>query len=222
MDFGLTVAASRVLGSLVEKEITTPEYYPLSLNALSNACNQRSNRNPVMDLDEDAVRTALTELEDKGMVAAARGSDARVSKYEHQLQERFNLRRGEMALMCVLLLRGAQTPGELRSRSERMHSFAELEDVQATLQRLMERDLPLARALPREPGTKEVRYVELLSATGVKGTAASPQQDEAGVLARGRPDESALEAHLLKLEEEVRELRTRLNALEQKLEPLLA
>ena len=159
----LTVAEARVLGSLVEKEVTTPDYYPLSLNALINACNQRSNREPVMDLDEDTVRLALRRLEDKQLGGRARNADSRVTKYEHWLGEAFNFSRAETALMCVLLLRGPQTPGELRGRTERMHRFEELTDVAAGLQKLMEREPSLVAVLPRQPGTKESRYAHLLS-----------------------------------------------------------
>jgi len=159
----LTRAEARVLGCLIEKEITTPEYYPLSLNALINACNQRSNREPVMDLDEEAVRQAVHGLEDDGLAGRARSADGRVTKYEHWLGEAFNFSRAETALMCVLLLRGPQTPGELRGRTERMHRFEEISDVLAGLQKLMEREPPLAVILPRQPGTKEARYAHLLS-----------------------------------------------------------
>ena len=140
----LTAAEARVLGALVEKEVTTPDYYPLSLNALINACNQRSNREPIMDLDEDAVRQALHGLEDMRLGGRARSSDGRVTKYEHWLGEAFNFSRAETALLCVLLLRGPQTPGELRGRTERMHRFDELTDVAAGLQKLMEREPSLA------------------------------------------------------------------------------
>src|SRR5580704_9833314 len=155
--------AARVLGSLVEKEITTPEYYPLSMNALANACNQKNNREPVTNLDEDEIRQALHQLEDDGLAGAARGTESRVSKYEHHMQEVFNFTRGEIAVMCVLLLRGPQTPGELRGRGERMHRFEELSEVQSTLQRLMQREPPLVKVLPRQPGTKEARYAHLFS-----------------------------------------------------------
>ncbi len=159
----LSPIAVRVLGSLVEKEITTPEYYPLSLNALANACNQKNNREPVTNLDEDELRQALHRLEDAGLAGAARGTESRVAKYEHHVQEVFNFTRGEIAVMCVLMLRGPQTPGELRGRTERMHRFEELSDVQSTLQRLMQREPPLVMVLPRQPGTKEARYAHLLS-----------------------------------------------------------
>src|ERR1700728_3702775 len=151
----LTPAEARVLGSLLEKEATTPDYYPLSLNALRNACNQRSNREPVTDLDEEAVRQALHRLEDMGLAGRARSADGRVAKYEHWLGEAYNFTRAETALICVLLLRGPQTPGELRGRTDRLHSFAELADVLAGLQKLSERTPPLVAVLPRQPGTKE-------------------------------------------------------------------
>jgi uncharacterized protein len=159
----LSTVAARVLGSLVEKEITTPEYYPLSLNALANACNQKNNREPVTHLEEDDIRQALHRLEDDGLAGPVRGTESRVTKYEHHVQEVFNFTRGEIAVMCVLLLRGPQTPGELRGRTERMHRFDELTDVQSTLQRLMQREPPLVKVLGRQPGTKEARYAHLLS-----------------------------------------------------------
>jgi uncharacterized protein YceH (UPF0502 family) len=153
----------RVLGSLIEKETTTPEYYPLSLNALVNACNQKSNRDPVMNLDEAAVRQALHSLDGQSLVRSVSASDSRVTKYEHRLQEAFNFYRHETAILCVLLLRGPQTPGELRTRTERMHPFDDLSAVQSSLQHLMKREPPLAKVLPRQPGTKESRYAHLLS-----------------------------------------------------------
>jgi uncharacterized protein YceH (UPF0502 family) len=153
----------RVLGSLIEKEITTPEYYPLSLNALVNACNQKSNRDPVMNLDEAAVRQALHSLDGQSLVRSVSASDSRVTKYEHRLQEAFNFYRHEIAILSVLLLRGPQTPGELRTRAERMHRFDDLSAVQSSLQHLMKREPPLVKVLPRQPGTKEARYAHLLS-----------------------------------------------------------
>ena len=158
----LTPTEARVLGALIEKEITTPEYYPLSLNALVNACNQKNNREPVMALDEVEVRQALHGLEDEHLAAPVRG-DGRVAKYEHHLQEVFNFTRAETAIICVLLLRGPQTPGELRGRTERMYKFDELSDVQTALQKLMAREPALVKVLPRQPGTKEARYAHLLS-----------------------------------------------------------
>jgi uncharacterized protein len=159
----LTQVEVRVLGSLIEKDITTPDYYPLSLNALVNACNQKNNRDPIMALDEDSVRQALGSLQEKRLAGPAGGADSRVTKYEHRLQEVFNFDRREIAVVCVLLLRGPQTPGELRGRSERMYRFETLDDVQSTIQRLHDRQPSLVRVLPRQPGTKESRYVHLFA-----------------------------------------------------------
>jgi uncharacterized protein YceH (UPF0502 family) len=162
MSYVLTEIEARVLGALIEKEITTPEYYPLSLNALVNACNQKSNRAPEMHLDDDAVLPALRTLEQKGLAGKGDNMDGRVKKYEHRLADAFNFTRPETAVLCELLLRGPQTPGELRSRAERMHHFDDLDSVNATLRHLIERDPPLAKLLPRQPGTKEARYTNLL------------------------------------------------------------
>ena len=151
-----------MLGCLVEKEITTPEYYPLSLNALVHACNQKSNREPLMNMEEDAVRQALRALSEQALTRSASG-DSRVAKYEHRLADTFNFTRPETAILCELLLRGPQTPGELRSRAERMHPFEDLSVVQSTLKHLMERNPPLVKLLPRQPGNKEARYAHLLS-----------------------------------------------------------
>lgn len=163
MNILLNEVECRILGSLLEKEATTPEYYPLSLNALVNACNQKSNRDPVMNLDETAVRQALRSLEGQSLIRSVSPADSRVTKYEHRLQEAFNFYRHEIAIICLLLLRGPQTSGELRSRSERMHSFDDLGAVQSSLQYLMKREPPLVKPLPRQPGTKETRYAHLLS-----------------------------------------------------------
>ena len=159
----LSEVETRVLGSLVEKELTTPDYYPLSLNALLNACNQKSNRDPVMNLNENSVSQALRSLDKEGLAGRADGMDNRVTKFEHRLQEAFNFDRREIAILCELLLRGPQTPGELRSRADRMHPFDDLGQVQSTLQRLAQREPPLVKMLPRQPGTKESRYAHLLS-----------------------------------------------------------
>src|SRR3984957_7196208 len=157
----------RVLGALIEKEIVTPENYPLSLNALVNACNQRSSRDPVMDLTEEEARQALHTLEDMGWTAVVR--DSRVAKYEHRVRTVLNLRRDETAVLCLLFLRGPQTPGELRARADRLYSFDGLEAVESTLTRLMAPAAegetamrPLAVMLPRQPGSREARYAHLL------------------------------------------------------------
>src|SRR5712692_4544969 len=200
MEFRLTETEVRVLGSLIEKDITTPEYYPLSLNALLNACNQKSNRDPVMQLDKDAVRDALEGLQAQRLAGPARGADSRVTKYEQRLQEVFNFTRPEIAVLCVLLLRGPQTPGELRGRAERMHRFETLEDVQSALQKLMQREPPLAKVLLRRPGTKESRYAHLLA--GDVGEMDAPVQFEVAAQRN-----SADAERVARLEQEVADLR---------------
>lgn len=203
----LTPVEARVLGCLIEKEITTPEYYPLSLNGLITACNQRSNREPVMDLDEEAVRQALHGLEDDGLAGRSRSGDAgRVTKYEHWLGEAFNFSRAETALMCVLLLRGPQTPGELRGRTERMHRFDELSDVTAGLQKLMEREPSLAVMLARQPGTKESRFAHLLSGPVESAALAPSGAAPAWTPAAGNPADQ--DGRLAQLEATVAQLKT--------------
>ncbi len=211
MEFRLTETEVRVLGSLIEKDITTPEYYPLSLNALVNACNQKTNRDPVMQLDEDAVRGALEGLQQQRMAGPARGADSRVTKYEQRLQEVFNFTRPEIAVLCVLLLRGPQTPGELRGRGERLHRFETLEDVQSALQKLMQREPPLAKVLRRQPGTKESRYAHLLAGDVVE--AEVPVQ--AGVAVERNPADAE---RIERLEEEVAELRREVSDVKDQLE----
>jgi uncharacterized protein len=209
MDIKITEAEVRVLGSLIEKDITTPEYYPMSLNALVNACNQKTNRDPVMQLDEDAVRDALDGLQQQRLAGPARGADSRVTKYEQRLQEVFNFTRAETAVLCVLLLRGPQTPGELRGRTERLHRFETLDDVQSALQKLMQREPPLAKVLPRQPGTKESRYAHLL-AGDVFETEMPPQ------VAASR--NAADTERIARLEEEVAELRRELSEVKDQME----
>ena len=159
----LTDREVRVLGALIEKEITTPDYYPLSLNALVNACNQKSNRNPVMALDEAAVREALDLLERKWLAGRGSTAESRVPKFSHRAQEVFNFDRRETAVLCELMLRGPQTLGELRAHAERMYRFDDLETLESTLQKLSERQPPLVKRLARVPGTKESRYAQLLA-----------------------------------------------------------
>jgi uncharacterized protein YceH (UPF0502 family) len=188
----------------------------LSLNALVNACNQKNNRDPVMTLDEDAVRDALSGLQSQRLAGPASGADSRVTKYEHRLQEVYNFTRGEIAVLCVLLLRGPQTPGELRGRTERMHRFEDLDQVQAALQHLMQREPPLAAVLPRQPGTKESRYAHLMSgdidltALEVAAPTSSPHTSSS-------PD-SHLRDRVAHLEQEVTELKSRLEDLSRQLD----
>jgi len=200
----------RVLGSLIEKDITTPDYYPLSLNALVNACNQKNNRDPVMTVDEGSVRDALNSLQEKRLAGPAGGADSRVTKYEHRLQEVFNFDRREIALVCVLLLRGPQTPGELSGRAERMYRFETLDDVQSGLQHLMDRRPPLVRVLSRQPGTKESRYTDLFSGEYVPETAAGPTHHSSDFRQTDSGDGqriASLEAAVASLKSEVGELK---------------
>jgi len=223
----LSASQARVLGALVEKEITTPDYYPLSLNALVNACNQLSNREPVMRLDEEEVRLALRRLEDQGLAGRARGADGRVTKYEHWLGEAFNFTRAETALICVLLLRGPQTPGELRGRTDRLHRFDEITDVLAGLQKLAEREPSLVAVLPRQPGTKESRYAHLLSGpvdTATPPFAASalatpPRATASTGLENAGGDPSA-EGRIVQLEASVAELQQKVADLNRRIDDL--
>jgi hypothetical protein len=227
----LTPIEIRVLGSLMEKEIATPENYPLSLNALVNACNQRSSRDPVLDLTEDEVLQALHALEDLGLISVVRS--ARVAKYEHCVRTVLNLRRDETALLCLLFLRGPQTPGELRSRADRLYSFDGLDAVESALARMIatpdaatdeassETHRPLAVVLPRQPGAREARYAHLLG-----GPVESPVRDSSaerlppralaevdrGLDAATETRLSALEAEVASLREAFAQLESRLNA----------
>ncbi len=214
----------RVLGALIEKEITTPENYPLSLNALLNACNQRSSRDPVLDLDEEQVRQALHALEEQGLTAPYR--DARVTKYEHRIRTVLNLRRDETALICLLLLRGPQTPGELRSRADRMFAFDDLAAVTAALDRLAARPAasapdpqatgPLVTLLPRQPGSREARYAHLLGDI----PAISSSQPTQSTPAADTPTLSRLEAEVADLRQTIQSLEQRIAQLESAKAPL--
>jgi len=206
----LTEIEARVLGSLIEKDITTPDYYPLSLNALVNACNQKNNREPVMTLDESNVRDALSTLQEKRLAGPASGADSRVTKYEHRLQEAFNFDRREIAIICVLLLRGPQTPGELRGRTDRMYHFDALDDVVSTLDRLAHRDPPLVAMLARQPGTKESRYAHLFCGE-------PPAVDVAREATPTQASGASTGERLAALEAEVTALRSELSDVQQQL-----
>jgi uncharacterized protein YceH (UPF0502 family) len=202
MDLQLEAAEARVLGSLMEKEVTTPEYYPLSLNGLVNACNQKSNREPVVSYDEDTVEQALEGLREKGLVLRVSGRESRVAKHEQRFTEKYNLGRREAAVICVLLLRGPQTVGELRGRTERLYTFDDLEAVESTLHRLGE--MEFVRQLPRQPGFKEQRYMHLLSGeVEMPVETVAPQVSE-----RRSPDSERIEA----LENALAELRREFEA----------
>jgi len=205
MDVILNAIELRVLGSLIEKELTTPEYYPLSLNGLVNACNQKSNRDPVLTLDEGEVTRALDSLRFK-QFALLSGAGGRVAKYRHALVEKFRFSPPELALLCELLVRGPQTVGELRTRAERMHQFSDLAEVEAVLDELMERSL--VTKLPRQPGRKEPRYCHLFA--GEPDLTALEQALPADPARfRGTQDSEKI----AKLEEDLSELRQEVSAL---------
>jgi uncharacterized protein len=211
MSMILTEVEARVLGALIEKEITTPEYYPLSLNALVNACNQKNNREPVTSLGEDEVAAAVQGLRDKQLAEPISYSGSRVVKYSHTLGEAFNLDRRETAILCVLLLRGPQTVGELRGRSERMHKFEDLNEVHWTLQRLAKREPAMAALLVRQPGTKEARYAHLLGgpvdAAGPGAIAAAHAEATVAAGPSDRERIAELEARMAEIANEMAELR---------------
>ncbi|MFY9556023.1 MAG: YceH family protein [Blastocatellia bacterium] len=209
MEQKLSPVEVRVLGSLIEKEVTTPEYYPLSLNALTNACNQTTNRDPVVSFDEKTVARALESLREKKLVWMVTGV-GRVPKYEHRFAEAFKLAEQELAVLCVLMLRGPQTVGEIRGRSGRLYEFKELEEVEMTLQSQINADPPLIAKLARQPGTKESRYAHLL--------AGEVHLEEREIAPRLEP--ATLEVlqeneRLARLEEEVSQVRGELAELKQ-------
>jgi uncharacterized protein YceH (UPF0502 family) len=215
MQLTLTPVEARVLGSLIEKEITTPEYYPLSFNALTNACNQKSNRDPAMQLEEDVIRKALNHLESQSLVRSI--AESRATKFEHRLQDVFNFYRPEVAIICELLLRGPQTPGELRTRASRMHPFEDLESVQSALQRLSKREPPLVTVLPRQPGTKEARYAHLLGDTSLP-TGAGDKPAGEGEISKTEPASasgSRSSGEIAALRHEVAQLRAELASLQE-------
>ncbi|HEX8494444.1 MAG TPA: YceH family protein [Pyrinomonadaceae bacterium] len=209
-EFLLNDVEVRVLGSLIEKQMTTPEYYPLTLNALTHACNQISNRDPVVAYDEKTVVRALESLREKNLAYIFYGSESRVPKYKHVVPEVLHLTPQQVALMCVLMLRGPQTVGELRGRTNRLYEFTELSEVEATLEELIRHELqPLVARLPRQPGRKESRYAHLLSGPiEVEAQEAAPRPEPARreVLAENEKI-ARLEAEVLTLRNEVAELR---------------
>jgi hypothetical protein len=203
MDIVLDDTEVRILGCLIEKEMTTPEYYPLSLNALTNACNQKSNRNPVVSCDENAVAHALDGLQEKGVARKTLTAGSRVPKYLHTVLARFDLSGQEMAILCELILRGPQTVGEIRPHAERMSRFGSLEEVEKILDGLMDHDPQLVMKLPREAGRKECRHIHLFSGgAGMEGTAYD-----------SLPEPVAAEGRICRLEEETTRLRTELEEL---------
>ena len=203
MDFTLDAEEVRILGSLLEKEITTPEYYPLSVNALLNACNQKSNRDPVVHWDEDTLDRALYMLREKGLLVSITGAGSRVPKYGHRISEKLNLGRRELAILCELMLRGPQTLGELRTRAERMHPFGDIAGVESVLDHMPE----LVTKLPRRPGEKEARYAHLLSG--------QPSVSAAASVSDAMPAPPPPASRLSALEVEVAEMRREIDDLKQ-------
>ncbi|MGJ5815345.1 YceH family protein [Paludibaculum fermentans] len=202
MSFDLDLVEARVLGCLAEKDLATPEYYPLSLNALTNACNQKSNREPVVSYDEVTVREGLCSLRDRGLTTFVSEAGSRVEKFRHRLNERFNFTRGELSVLTVLLLRGPQTPGELRQRTDRMHAFEDLDALTHTLEKLAARNPePVVRQLDRVPGMKESRWAHLLS-----GEPVLPAM-QAIEYVTAQPHGSPLQERVDQLEAELKSLR---------------
>lgn len=217
--FTLTPIESRVLGCLLEKERLTPENYPLSLNGLAAACNQSTNREPVTAYDSRTVETGVDSLREKKLATVVWGGGSRVQKYRHNLLDQFELDRGEVAVLCSLLLRGPETPGELRIRTERMHRFGTLEEVEACLSALAAEDVRLVRVLPVRPGQKEKRYVQLLSGEPAVSESAAQERMESSP----KPPEQesrveAVESGLSDLRKEVELLREELASFRKQFE----
>ena len=211
----------RILGALMEKQRTTPEYYPLTLNALTNACNQLSNREPVVSFDEKTVVRGLDSLREKKLVWVVSAAGSRTPKYEQRLTEALELKDPEAAIICLLLLRGPQTPGELRSRSGRLFGFEDLSQVETTLQGLGDRPAPLVKALPKQPGAREARYAHLLCGEPQWAAPAAREiRPEAATLEVRAENErlAALEQRVSELAGEVAELRKRLEEFRKQFE----
>ena len=207
MDIILDDAEVRILGCLVEKELTTPEYYPLSLNSLTNACNQKSNRCPVVSFDEADVSKGLEGLQEKGLARKTLTAGSRVTKYMHTILDRFDLSKQEIAILCELMLRGPQTMGEIRTHAERMTLFEGLEEVEKNLQALMDYDPALVIKLPREAGRKECRHIHLFSGR--------PSHELSEVTTEPATAQLAVQERLSMLEEENSRLRNELEELKQ-------
>jgi uncharacterized protein YceH (UPF0502 family) len=210
----LTKDEARILGCLIEKERTTPEYYPLTLNALQHACNQKTNRDPVVQYDEQTIEIALDGLNRKGLVSNVSGAGLRARKFLHLVESKLEITEAESAVLCILLLRGAQTPGEIRGRTGRMHEFGELDELEGLLDRMTGSENPLVLQMPKLPGTKEYRYVQLLT-----GKPDFSQLDQASTYAppsaSSALDELRTEVQCLR--DELAELRKKFNALIEQL-----
>lgn len=215
MDTILSDVEVRILGCLIEKETTTPDYYPLTLNSLVNACNQKSNRSPVVSYEETSVVRGLDSLQDKGLSEKIYKADSRVPKYGHLFMKKLNLSRGETAVLCVLMLRGPQTTGEIRGRSERIHKFNDLGEVEKILDELMNKEHPMTIKLPRQAGRKESRYMHLLS--GEPDMTESPASLPEEPAARQVRSENE---RIIKLEDELENLRKEFETLKQEFNDL--
>lgn len=212
METALTDVEVRVLGCLIEKAITTPDYYPLTLNALTNACNQKSNRNPVVSYEETTVVRGLDGLRDKGLANMVYKADSRAPKYQHFFVEKLELSPGDVAVLCELMIRGPQTPGELRAHTERMHDFGGLEEIEGALRGLMEREHPLVVRLPRQPGRKEQRYAHLLS-----GRPEIQEQEPAVAAESATLQVRSENERIARLEDEVKAIRAEIENLKKAL-----
>jgi uncharacterized protein YceH (UPF0502 family) len=210
MDILLNDVEARILGCLIEKGITTPDYYPLTLNALTNACNQKSNRNPVVSFEETTVVRGLEDLQQKGLTEKVIKADSRVPKYQHSFGNSLDLSPREVAVLCVLMLRGPQTTGEIRGRTERMYQFTNINEVDEVLTGLMEREHPFAIKLPRQTGQKEQRFAHMLSGEPEIREPERAVSDETAALQVRTENE-----RIQKLEEELATLRSEFDSLRQ-------
>ncbi len=210
MNILINEVETRILGCLIEKSFTTPDYYPLTLNALTNACNQKSNRNPVMSLEETTVVRGLDDLRKKGLLEKVRKADSRVPKYQHHFMSQFDLSRSQASILCELMLRGPQTGGEIRNRAERMNKFQDLDEVEEILTGLMEAAHPMVIKLPRQSGQKESRYMHLFSGEPESNVQDRPVVDESATIQVRSENE-----RIRKLEEELALLKNELNELKK-------
>ncbi|RZK92822.1 MAG: DUF480 domain-containing protein [Pedobacter sp.] len=206
----LSAEEQRVLGSLIEKSRTTPDYYPMTLNSLTAACNQKSSRNPVVEYDEETVTLTLNALKLKGLISTATGGSSRVIKYKHNLGIVFPLVPSELAILCLLLLRGPLTPGEINSNSARLHEFESIEDIVLQLKKLAEEEPAFVKLLPKKAGQKEARYIHLL------GEQADTAENESLTTQTIFQPNEALENRVAKLEQELEELKELVNLLMDK------